>query len=253
VGARVKVVFLTTDDPIYLPAFFDRVLNDRGDETEAVYLVPPLYKGQTPARAAWRYYRTFGFRAVTGLAIRIARAKLRRQSIEDVCKRHGVEYRTAEDVNSPEFLDGLRAIGPDIVVSVSCPQIFKKDLINVPSFGCLNIHGAVLPHYRGVLPSFWMLANGEKEAGVTIHFVVEKIDAGDVVGQKVFEILPDESLDAFIRRSKAIAAELFLDVLRKIEDGTLAPEPLVVAEGSYYSWPDRDAVKRFHEAGRTVW
>ncbi len=249
----MKIIFLTTDDPIYLPAFFERVLSERGDETEAVYLVPPLYKGQTPARAAWRYYRTFGFRAATGLAVRVARSKFRRESIEDVCKRHGVHYGTAEDVNSPGFLDGLRAIAPDIVVSVSCPQIFKKNLINVPSFGCLNIHGAVLPHYRGVLPSFWMLANGEKEAGVTIHFIVEKIDAGDVVGQRVFEILPDESLDAFIRRSKAIAAELFLDVLRKIEDGTLTREPLVMAEGSYFSWPDRDAVKRFREAGRTVW
>lgn len=252
-GAGVKIVFLTTDDPLYLPAFFERVLNERGAETDGVYVVPPLYKGQTPARAAWRYYRTFGFGAVLGLVARIGRAKVKRESIGDVCKRHGVECADAEDVNAPEFLDRLRAIAPDVVVSVSCPQIFKKDLISVPSFGCLNIHGAILPHYRGVLPSFWMLANGEERAGVTVHFVNEKIDAGDIVGQETFEILPDESLDAFIRRSKTIAADLLLDVLRRIESGTLRPEPIATAEGSYYSWPDRDAVKRFREAGRTVW
>jgi methionyl-tRNA formyltransferase len=249
----VKIVFLTTDDPIYLPAFFERVLNERAEQTEEVYVVPPLYRGQTPARAAWRYYRTFGFRAVMGLGARLARAKLTRQSIADVCKRHGVEYAEVEDVNSADFLEHLKAIAPDIVVSVSCPQIFKKELIDTPSFGCLNIHGAILPQYRGVLPSFWMLANREEQAGVTIHFVNEKIDAGDAVGQRIFEILPEESLDEFIRRSKTIAADLFIDVLRRIEDGTLTPEPIAVAEGSYYSWPDREAVERFRKAGRTVW
>jgi methionyl-tRNA formyltransferase len=249
----VKIVFLTTDDRIYLPAFFERVLNERADHTELVCVVPPLYRGQTPARAAWRYYRTFGFGAVTGLVARLARARLKRESIDEVCKRRGVEYANVEDVNSAEFLERLRAIAPDIVVSVSCPQIFKKELIDIPSFGCLNIHGAALPHYRGVLPSFWMLANREEEAGVTIHFVVEKIDAGDIVGQRIFEILPEESLDAFIRRSKTIAVDLFIDVLTQIESGTLTPEPIAAAEGSYYSWPDRDAVKRFRQAGRTVW
>jgi methionyl-tRNA formyltransferase len=253
VGARVKIIFLTTDDRLYLPAFFERVLSEFGEQTERVYVVPPLYRGQTTAKAAWRYYRTFGLGAVTGLVARLARARLKRQSIADVCEQYRVEYGSVDDVNSPEFVARLRAIAPDIVVSVSCPQIFKKELIEIPSFGCLNIHGAALPHYRGVLPSFWMLANREAQAGVTIHFVNERIDAGDAVGQRTFEILPEESLDAFIRRSKTIAADLFIDVLRKIEDGTLTPEPIATAEGSYYSWPDRDAVKRFREAGRTLW
>ena len=249
----MKIVFLTTDDRIYLPAFFERVLDECGEHTAGVYVAPPLYRGQTPARAAWRYYRTFGLGAVARLVARLVRARLRRDSIAEVSKRYAVECSTVDDVNSPEFLERLKASAPDIVVSVSCPQIFKKDLIDLPSFGCLNIHGAILPHYRGVLPSFWMLANREKQAGVTIHFMNEKIDAGDVVGQRVFEILPEESLDAFIRRSKTIAADLFVDVLRKIENGTLTPQPLAAGEGSYYSWPDRDAVKRFRAAGRTVW
>jgi methionyl-tRNA formyltransferase len=126
-------------------------------------------------------------------------------------------------------------------------------LIELPQLGCLNIHGAILPHYRGVLPSFWMLANQEKNAGVSIYYVNEKIDAGELCGQRIFEILSSESLDSFITRSKAIAAELLLEVLGKIEEGTITRSPLNLAEGSYYSWPNQEAVKRFRANGHHVW
>jgi methionyl-tRNA formyltransferase len=249
----VKIVFLTTDDPIYLPDFFATVLAERGGDTERVYVVPPLYKDQTRSRAAWRYLRTFGVGAFVGLAAGVLGAKVRRRSVEAACREQGVACSDAADVNADAFLDELRALDPDVIVSVSCPQIFKKPLIDLPRDGILNIHGAILPLYRGVMPSFWMLANGEEEAGVSIYFVNEQIDAGDLCGRRVFEILPHESLDAFLHRSKGIAAELLLEVLDKMEDDSLTRTPLDLSEGSYYSWPDRGAVKRFRAAGRRLW
>ena len=249
----MKIVFLTTDDPLYLPDFFDTVLSERGGDTEHVYVVPPLYKGQTPAQAAKRYFRTFGPAAFVGLASRVLAAKVRRRSVESVCRRKGVAASVAEDMNADAFLDELRALEPDVLVSVSCPQIFKKPLIDLPRLGILNIHGAILPQYRGVMPSFWMLANDEKQAGVSIYFVNEQIDAGDLVGQRVFDILPDDSLESFLRRSKKIAAELLLEVLEELEDGSPARTPLDLSQGSYYSWPDKSAVERFRAAGRRVW
>ena len=249
----MKITYLTTDDPIYLPAFFDRTLSRYGKETLAVCVVPPLYKNQTTLQAALRYYRTFGFMATLGLAIRTALAKVRRQSIASACKKHGVKDEAVPDVNAEKFQQHLRETGTDLLVSVSCPQIFKKPLIELPELGCLNIHGAILPHYRGVLPSFWMLANQEKNAGVSIYYVNEKIDAGELCGQRIFEISPGESLDNFITRSKAIAADLLLEVFGKIKDGTVTRTPLNLAEGSYYSWPDKGAVSRFRANGHNVW
>jgi methionyl-tRNA formyltransferase len=252
-GLRVRIVFLTTDDRIYLPAFYERVLAEYGAQTAEVCVVPPLYKGQTTSRAAWRYYQTFGLDGVRGLATRLAQAKVRGRSIEAVCKRHEVRCTFVADVNAPAFLEHLRDLGTDLLVSVSCPQIFKRDLIDLPELGCLNIHGAALPLYRGVMPSFWMLANGEHEAGVSIYFVNEKIDAGELCGQRIFAIEPHETLDAFLRRSKAIAADLLIEVLGKLEGGELSREALDLSQGSYYSWPDPDAVRRFRAAGRRLW
>jgi methionyl-tRNA formyltransferase len=249
----MRIAFLTTDDPIYLPDFFETVLAERGGDTERVYVVPPLYRGQTQLKASARYLRTFGVGAFIRLASRVLGAKTRGRSIEGVCRRRGVACSGAEDVNADAFLDELRTIQPDVIVSVSCPQIFHRPLIEVPRFGVLNIHGAILPQYRGVMPSFWMLANGERQAGVSIYFVNEQIDAGDLCGQRVFDVLPDDSLDSFLRRSKRIAAELLLKVLGEMETGALGRTPLDLTEGSYYSWPDGAAVKRFRAAGRRVW
>lgn len=249
----MNAIFLTTDDSLYLPEFYERVLRDYASGTKAVYVAPPLYKRQSALQAAWRYARTFGLAAAANLTARIAMARVRRQSITEVCRRHGVPCMEVQDVNAPEFLEELKRLGPDLLISVSCPQIFKKPLIELPPRGILNIHGAILPQYRGVLPSFWMLANGEKQAGVSIYYVDTRIDAGELCGQRIYDILPDESLDGFLRRSKAIAAELLIEVLRRIEGGQITRRALNLAEGSYYSWPDAAAVRRFRGLGRRVW
>ena len=251
-GSPLNVAFLTTEDPLYLPSFFERVLSVRTDGS-SVFVVPPLYKNQSTRAATWRYVRTFGLGAALGLAAKVARARLRKRSVARVCRSYGVLCEPARDVNDPKFLDRLRAMNTELIVSVSCPQIFKKPLIELAPDGCLNVHGAILPAYRGVLPSFWMLANGEKQAGVSIFFVNEEIDAGDLCGQRIFDIRPDESLDSFLRRSKTIAADLLLEVLGAIERGTVERTPLDLSNGSYYSWPDRKAVRRFYAAGRRVW
>jgi methionyl-tRNA formyltransferase len=249
----VKVVYLTTADPLYLPAFFERVLDGGAARPEAVYVIPPLYKGQSSAAAALRYLRTFGGRDTLTLARRTAGALARRRSIASVCAARDIPCHAAADVNAPAFLDELRAIDPDVTVSVSCPQIFRRPLIELPRRGSLNVHGAILPSYRGVAPSFWMLANGEERAGVSVYFVNEQVDAGDLCGQRVFDIAPDDTLDRFLRRSKAIAADLVLEVLRDIEAGTVIREPLDLAAGSYYSWPTPEAVERFRARGRRLW
>ena len=180
----MRIVYLTTDDPLYLPGFFDRVLASHGTETALVAIVPPLYAGQTTRQAVWRYYRTFGAIDTVQLAARTVAAKAARRSVASVSRRHGVAHGRRRDVNAPEFLDELRSLGADLIVSVSCPQLFRKPLIELPARGCLNVHGALLPQYRGIMPSFWMLANGERQAGVSIYLVDERIDAGDLCAQR---------------------------------------------------------------------
>jgi glycosyltransferase involved in cell wall biosynthesis/folate-dependent phosphoribosylglycinamide formyltransferase PurN len=249
----LRIVYLTTDDPLYLPTFFDRVLGQHHARTEGVYIAPPLFKNQSTWQATLRYIRTFGMPAAAQLTARVLEAKSRRRSIATVCQKWGVRSAIVRDVNAPAFLDELRSLSPDVIISVSCPLIFRKPLIELPPHGILNLHGAILPQYRGVMPAFRMMANGEKKAGVSIYFVNEDIDAGDLCGQRIFDIEERDSLDSFLVRSKAIAADLLLEVLRQMEDGTVTRTPLNLSQGSYYRWPDHVAVTQFRMRGRKLW
>jgi len=251
--AGLRIVYLTTDDPLYLPTFFDRVLAEHHAGTQAVYIAPPLFKNQSTWQATLRYIRTFGMPAAARLTARVLQAKYQRRSIGSVCQKWGVKSAIVRDVNAPEFLDELRALSPDVIISVSCPLIFKRALIDLPPRGILNLHGAILPQYRGVMPAFRMMANGEKKAGVSIYFVNEDIDAGDLCGQRIFDIEDKDTLDSFLVRSKGIAADLLLDVLRQMEDGTVTSTPLDLSQGSYYRWPDHIAVTQFRMRGRKLW
>jgi methionyl-tRNA formyltransferase len=250
----MNISFLTTEDPLYLPMFFELVLPVLARRHAVrVFSVPPLYKNQSSAQAARRYLATFGTAATVQLAMRLLQAKIAGQSIRLVCRREGVAHEVVSDVNTVEFLNRLRREEAELLVSVSCPQIFGRALIELPPRGILNIHGAILPQYRGVLPSFWMLANGEEQAGVSIYFVNEKIDAGELCGQDLFRIDANETLDRFIWRSKRIAAGLLLRTIDALERGTIERRPLDLAAGSYYRWPDAADVRRFLASRRRLW
>jgi methionyl-tRNA formyltransferase len=251
----MNIAFLTTEEPLYLPAFFDRALRGISAAGHGVrmYASPPLYRNQSSLQAARRYLHTFGWGATLQLSARVLACKVTGRSVAATARRWGVPYSSVVDVNAPGFLERLRSESTDLLVSVSCPQIFKRPLIGLPPLGTLNIHGAILPQYRGVMPSFWMLANGERRAGVSIYFVNEAIDAGELCGQTLFDIDPDETLDAFLRRSKALAADLLLETLGRLTQGVLVSSPLDLSQGSYYSWPTPEAVARFRAAGRRLW
>jgi len=259
----MRIVFLSPDEPFYLPEVYRHIINALAEEHELkVVIVPPVYKGTTRTGLALRYAKTFGVKEAALLTGRVLYYNLRDRmggngrttgrfySLESLLDAYGVEYVHEEDLNSETSLTRLRQWKTDLLVSISCPQIFKKKLIDLAPRGCLNLHGSLLPDYRGVMPSFWVLANGEKEAGVTIFYVNEKIDAGDVLIQRRYEIGPDDSLDGLIIRSKRIGAEMVVDAVKMIESGKVKTRTLNMKKGRYFGWPKKSDIKRFIEKGR---
>lgn len=259
----MRMAILTAHEPLYLPAFFDRFLARRAGDVAAVAVCSPVYRNQSRFAMLKRYVKAFGMWNAARLAWRVLGAKVKNtlgigrphqrfHCVEAAAKHYGVPVCHPDDVNAPAFLDRLREVGVDLVLSVSCPQIFQEDLINLPSKGCLNLHGADLPAYRGIAPSFWMLAKGEQEAAVTIFFVNAGIDTGEVLAKRRFPIRPDDTLHSFLVRAKGEACELALETLDKIEAGSVEPTPLE-GEGNYYGFPTREAYREFRRRGRRLW
>jgi len=212
---------------------------------------------------AWKYLRTFGIRNTLILTAHVLSARIKTpwargakceyRSITAVAQAYGIHCERVANVNDDSFLAQLRNLDSQLIISVSCPQIFKKPLLALPALGCLNIHGALLPEYRGLLPSFWMMANGDTRAGVTVFLMNEGVDAGESVEVIEFDIDPNESLHDLIRRSKEIHCKAVLSAIEKIESGNYSTTPIDTSQGSYYGWPDADAFRKFRQRGKRLW
>lgn len=137
-----------------------------------------------------------------------------------------------------QTFDLFNDLRPELVVVACFPYIFPTELLQLPRYGCLNLHPSRLPAYRGPTPLFWMARHGEPEVGVTLHFLSEAVDAGDIVSQIVFP-WPDGILGRMLEYRCAVkGADLLLSAVQKLErTGELPRQPQSEAEASYFPQP----------------
>ena len=257
----MRIYILTEEEPFYLPVSIDHILTRRGDVRIAT--VPTTYRDETFLQFVCRQFQFMGLRDFVLYGLDYVRSRIldslerlgvlrsrRPYSVAMACQRHRISCRKIADVNAADFLEHLRRWRVDLIVSLSCPQLFGEALLDLPPLGCLNVHSALLPRYRGWLPTFWVLANGETQTGVTVQYMGRKIDEGDIILQKAVPITRDDTLDSLIRRCKRVGVDLLLEALDLIERGCVEPQPINVEEGSYHSFPTPEAVARFRAQGR---
>ncbi len=167
-------------------------------------------------------------------------------SVSDRAKQHGIEVITPLDPNTPDIVERIRAIEPDFIFSFYYRSMLQTPLLAVPTHGALNMHGSLLPKYRGRVPVNWAVIRGESETGATLHYMVEKPDAGDIVGQQAVPIGPDDTaLEVFGRVTDAAAAVLdtALPALLRFERIGRSQD---LSQGSYFG-------ARKPEDGRIDW
>lgn len=154
-------------------------------------------------------------------------------SVMKLAERHGIPWRTT-DVNLPENISLLREITPDFVFSFYYRNMISREVLDIPRLGALNLHGSLLPKYRGRVPVNWAIINGETESGATLHYMVEKPDAGDIVDrEKVHILFTDTALDLFNRVTDA-AVKVIGRSWPLLLAGTASRIPMDLAAGSYF-------------------
>jgi methionyl-tRNA formyltransferase len=259
----LRLVFIVPDEPLAVPVFLRRVLPALGSRVVAIVVVRPLYRNATWVSQARRFARSFGIGALVAEGAGFVRAKAlamldllattrTAHSVKGLAGAHGLPIYEPDDVNDPGFLAALRDLRPDLVISASCPQIFRQSLLELPGHGCINVHSSLLPHYRGVLPTFWAMANGESETGVTVHYMSPGVDEGGIIAQRRVAIGSDETLHSLMRACKAVAADLVIETVERFERGRVSATPNRIEEGTYFSFPRRQDVERFRALGRSL-
>lgn len=155
-------------------------------------------------------------------------------SVAKLAALHDIPVITPDDPNAPEIVEQIRALQPDFIFSFYYRNMLKAPLLAIPKRGALNMHGSLLPKYRGRVPVNWAIIHGERETGASLHYMTEKPDAGDLAGQQAVPILPDDTALAVFHKVTC-AAEVVLDrCLPGLIDGTLKPVALDLSKGSYF-------------------
>jgi methionyl-tRNA formyltransferase len=167
-------------------------------------------------------------------------------SVRELGLRHGLTVETPEDPNTAQWIAAGRGAAPDLVFSFYYRHLLKAAWLELPRLGALNMHGSLLPKYRGRAPVHWAIIHGESVTGASLHYMLEKPDAGALVDQQAVPIGPDDTaLEVSLKVAEA-AEQVLRRCLPGLMAGTASATPLDLSKGSYFG-------RRRPEDGRIDW
>lgn len=250
----MRVVLLTQDDPFFLPKAIKKLHAGLPNDVEWVgtvlFEVSPFGKRESFFAKMKKTLDVFGLEFFIYFSLKFIKSKLTPgHSVKAVLSRASIPLFALEgSINSPENLKILSDLKADLFVSIGGNQVFRRALLDIPTQGTINLHTALLPKYRGLMPSFWVLKNQEKYTGVSVFFVDEGIDSGPIVVQKKVEIA-GRTQEELIEYTKDIGMDCILEAMISIRDQsyTLIPNPK--EELTYFSFPSRQDVITFKKNG----
>lgn len=157
-----------------------------------------------------------------------------------VAEEHGKPVIAPEKMRDPAFLDQLQRWSPDLIVVVAYGRILPQIVLDLPLHGCVNVHYSLLPKYRGAAPMQWALIEGERVTGVTTMYLVAKMDAGPVLLQKEVPVAEDETAASLEAKLVPVGAELLLETIAGIKDGSITAKEQDESQATYASMLKRE-------------
>ncbi len=228
----MRIYIITMDDPIQTYRFIKEIIDVKKDEI--VGLAVPKGNRLTLSKGKSKVSYIFSLLLIMGpwnflissIKTMLFKIKLKLHSI-GIGKSPSISaYATSKKIptryittpNSKKFREYLETLDLDIIINQS-QNIIKKELLSIPKIGVLNRHNALLPKNRGRLTPFWVIFNGDKETGVSIHFVEEGIDSGDIVVQKRYTVSNKDNFNSIVKKNYSIASNAMIQAVDILEKG----------------------------------
>lgn len=145
--------------------------------------------------------------------------------VKECALQHNIPVYQPVRARDEAFVDEMRALNPDVMVVIAFGQILPKSLLELPKYGCVNIHASLLPKYRGAAPIQWAVINGDEETGITTMMMDVEMDTGDMLEKTVVKLDPEETGGSLFDRLSLLGGDLILSTLSKLEKGEITPVP----------------------------
>ncbi len=251
----MKLVLLTQEDPFYLPeAIDDFIKKIKNTKKHIISLVivseaSPFGKRENFFNKVKRTYKIFGFNFFVFYTYKyIVRKIVLKKSVAKIVKKHEILLlQLKNSINNKDNVALLKKHSPDAIIIIAGNQIIKKQVLEIPKYGVFNAHSSLLPYYKGLMPTFWVLKNNEKKTGVTVYKLTEGIDNGPIVLQKEIKITPSLTQSELVMQCKRLASDLLIESLALIPDTNNYKQN---TGGSYYKFPTRNDVLEFYKIGK---
>ena len=168
------------------------------------------------------------------------------RSVAELAAKNGIPTFAPDDINHPLWVRKIRELEPDVLFSFYYRELVGPSILEVPGHGCFNLHGSLLPKYRGCAPANWVILNGETGTGVTLHHMTARADAGDIVCQREVAIAPEDTAGTLNKKLAEAAVPMLEEYLPQILKGTAPRHPQDESQATYFG-------RRRPEDGRIDW
>ena len=249
----MKIILITQDEPFYLKSPMEFLMDNLpvGVELCGVVLLraSPSGKRLGFAARAMDTVNKFGLRFSLFYGIQLVVSKLSGSGLSGLFSGKGVPIiRLEESINSESSIRSINQFNPDLLVSIQGNEVFKRPIIELAPKGCINLHTALLPKYRGLMPTFWVIKNQEKETGISVFFVDDGIDSGPIIVQRRVQ-LGNKSQRQLIKETKLLGVEGIIEAIELIQRDEVELKPNENKEMTYFGFPTRKDVAEFRKAG----
>jgi len=251
----MKIVIITQDEPFYLADNLSYLIEIMPRHSQIVGCVvndvSPFGKKENFIQKAKKTYDIFGLRFFMHYSLKFIKSKFQSsKKISNILNDFCIDKIVLnKHINHPESVQSIKKYDPDLLISILGNQIFKDPIIRLAPKGCLNLHTALLPKYRGLMPTFWVMKNDEEYTGVSVFFVDEGIDSGPIVVQEKVKI-GNKTQEELIKHTKKIGMESIAKAVDLIEKDQVKLIENNDTEKTYYSFPERKDVIDFASKGK---
>ena len=251
----MKIIIVTPNEPFYLSQNISYLLKNlkknNHNVVSCVLLSPSPYgRRETFFNKTKKILDIFGFSFFVYYSLKFIKVKLFKPSVKFILNSNNIPLILLnKSINYKLSLDKIKSYKPNLIISILGNEIFKSEILNIPTFGCINLHSSLLPNFKGVMPSFWVLLKKEKYTGVSVFKMDEGIDSGPIISQKKILIAENTTQKDLIIRTKEIGMKLIIESVEKIKSGKIDYINNPKGKGNYFSFPKKSDINQFLKQG----
>lgn len=261
----MRAIVITQKDRFFIPKNIEMLILSSSVEIISIYLVNST---GSLTNKKMMFVKGFGFFQSLKMFLKIISNELlnlldsitfykvfdKRKSLSSLSKKYRVKLNLINNPNDIDVINKIKSDLPEIIISFSAPVVFKKSILEIPKYGCINLHCSLLPNYSGLLPSFWTLYYDEDYTGSTVHYMDSKIDNGLILNQEKIKIDKNSSMFDIIKKTKRVGGKLMLKSIIDLKEDMVKVRENKVDEHSYRGWPSIEEIIDFkNRGGRLIW